>query len=154
MTMEELSKIVAELESVANRLRRLSGATPPETRPKPKNASGGLVAPPDGVWVEGDITYSEMRFSPSGKEHRRVGLKVWPRQDGLMGGKAVAGEVLYSSLWDIDAARDCPLSKGDAAKLLLTIKRTDKGEFLTLHAWESLDGARPMPAVTADEIPF
>lgn len=151
---EELSKITAELESLANRLRRLSGATPPDTRPKPKNASGGLVALSDAVWVEGDITYSEMRFSPSGKEHRRIGLKVAPRQDGLLGGKFTAGEVAYSSMWDLDAARDCPLVKGDGARLQLTVKRTDKGEFLTCHAWERIEGARPMPAPVADEIPF
>lgn len=151
---EELSKISAELESLANRLRRLSGATPPDTRPKPKNALGGLVVPADAVWVEGDITYSEMRFSPKGIEHRRIGLKVWPRQDGLMGGKFVAGEVAYSSMWDLDAARDFPLGKGDSARLALTVKRTDKGEFLTCHAWEALGAARPMPAPVADEIPF
>jgi len=151
---EELSRIAAMLEDCLGRLRRIPGSTPPVTRPKPENASGGLVAPADAEWVEGDITYSEMRFSPTGKEHRRIGLKVWPRQDGLIGGKFTAGEVAYSSMWDIDAARDCPLSKGDAARLQLTVKRTDKGEFLTCHAWQALGAARPMPAPSDAEIPF
>ena len=147
---DELSQIVAQLETVANRLRRLSSATPPETRPKSRNASGGLPEPSDARWVTGTVVYSAMRFSPTGKEHRRVGLKLDPREDGLAGGD----DVLYCSLWDVDVARDCPLEKGERARICITTKRSDRGEFHNLVKWEFLETPAPARAVPSEEIPF